>query len=231
MRSLLKLLAFPFTLVFRPEYKRVSRLGSGSPNPWIRKSSEIDGIMHKGEHELLWDLAARGGPGHILEIGAWEGKSTCILAGACKEKSPDARVFCVDSFDMGCTLWQESLHKQVHFDEQGTYYRFVSNAKRLGFYEWVVPVAGRSELVLPYLPVEFRLVFVDGGHGYEQVKKDVELALPKLLPGGLLAMHDALGVTTSWPGVAKVVRESLSKDPSLKEHSRQASLLVFEKKV
>lgn len=50
------------------------------------------------------------------------------------------------------------------------------------------------------------MVFIDGDHSYEAVKRDIELWLPRLAPGGLLCGHDI----TNQP-VERAVRETIGK--------------------
>ena len=50
------------------------------------------------------------------------------------------------------------------------------------------------------------LVYIDGDHSYQAVNKDIELYLPKIKQGGILAGHD---YSKSWPGVVKAVDERL----------------------
>lgn len=51
-------------------------------------------------------------------------------------------------------------------------------------------------------------VFIDADHRYEAVKRDIELWLPKVRHGGLIAGHD---FTAGWPGVQKAVVEAFGK--------------------
>ena len=51
-------------------------------------------------------------------------------------------------------------------------------------------------------------VYIDGEHSYEAVKRDIELYLPKIKDGGIIAGHD---YHESWPGVIKAVEEVLGK--------------------
>ena len=46
------------------------------------------------------------------------------------------------------------------------------------------------------------MVFIDGGHEYEEVKRDILIWKERLRPGGLLCGHDV-----SWPGVRKALTE------------------------
>jgi hypothetical protein len=157
------------------------------------------------------------------------GKSSCVLAGACSQARPQSRVFCVDPFDMKGPFVQEWYHRLfIRPEGGGTYAEFLRNADRLGFRPWVVPVPARSDAVLPFFKPGFRMVFIDAGHTFAEVRRDAELALPLLAPGGVLALHDA-GGATGWPGIARYVRGVLMKDPSLRPLGRRRSIVAFEK--
>ena len=209
----------------RRGYRRITSLGADSPNPWIRKSSQIGGWLFEGEHEFLWELAASRSDGHVLEIGTWMGKSACIFSGACQEHAPETRVFCVDPFTMLGSPLQMSYHRRLMGrGKTGTFYEFQANARMLGFDQWVVPITTTSELALPPLPAFFRLAFIDGGHGYEEARRDVELVLAKLLTGGTVALHDE----NRYEGVAQLVRE-LREDRRVRFIRQVNSIAAFEK--
>ena len=52
------------------------------------------------------------------------------------------------------------------------------------------------------------LVYIDGDHSYESVKRDIKLYLPKIRHRGVIAGHD---YHEKWPGVMKAVDEQLGK--------------------
>jgi len=208
-------------------FRAVCEIGKDSPNPWIRKSAEIPGWLFDDEHEFLWDLATRSTTGDVLEIGTWMGKSACILAGACREHAPGTKVFCVDTFEMLGTDEQEEYHKQLVRGERGTFYQFLSNARQCGFFDVVVPLATLSARILPHLDGEFRLAFVDGTHDYANAKNDVELCLPLLRTGGVLALHDV--TNKAFPGLLEYVTEELRQDARLKEIGENGTIVAFEK--
>ena len=202
-------------------------LGSDSDNKWIRKSAEIEGALFQGEHELLWDLAVRNMQGDVLEIGSFMGKSTCILAGACIERGDGSLVVAVDPFDMAGTQVQVQEQREIVRGSPGTFYQFVSNARRLGFYRSVLPLATYSTIGLARGSWRFRMVFIDATHDFDGVAADVELASHFLHVGGILALHDASG--GHWPGIERYVSENLNRDPRFRQFAEAGTIVVYER--
>jgi predicted O-methyltransferase YrrM len=66
---------------------------------------------------------------------------------------------------------------------------------------------------LPTLPRIFDLVFIDGSHDAPSVRRDIELSLAVLQPGGLLAFHDY--ERDCDPGVSLAVNELLATGAEL----------------
>lgn len=62
------------------------------------------------------------------------------------------------------------------------------------------------EVVDKFFDNSINLVYIDGDHSYEAVKRDIELYLPKIRNRGILSGHD---YHTTWPGVMKAVNETL----------------------
>jgi predicted O-methyltransferase YrrM len=150
------------------------------------KLAGVEGWLTDEEGEALYSLAKEcTGRGAIVEIGSFKGRSTiCLAMGSKAGKS--VRVFAVD------THWGPRLEE------------FNENIRRAGVDDVVEPVAGLSQEVALefYEPVE--LLFIDGAHDYESVKLDFERWVPKLVEGGVVAMHD-----TTWDDGPKRVAEQL----------------------
>lgn len=206
-------------------YQRISRIGSDSPNPWIAKSAQIDGWLFEGEHELLWEMASYSIDGDILEIGTWQGKSTCILAGACIASGSTARVFCVDTFLMSGTPEQEAYHKRL-VKGPGTFYQFLENARRFDFEDRVVVLATPSSRILPYLNIALKLALLDGTHDYDAVCQDITLTKPLIVPGGSILLHDS---SRDWPDVPRAIADSLAPDPRFRPVKKVNSLECWER--
>ncbi len=54
------------------------------------------------------------------------------------------------------------------------------------------------------------LVFIDGDHSYEAAKRDIEMWLPKVKPGGILCGHDCEGAVANFH--PDIILKKLDKD-------------------
>jgi len=54
----------------------------------------------------------------------------------------------------------------------------------------IIWILEKSEDVVSIIPNDLDFVYIDGNHSYEFVKKDIELYVPKVKSGGLIAGHD-----------------------------------------
>ncbi len=137
---------------------------------------------------------ARGGD--VLELGAWFGFSTVVLAQAAR------RVTSVDWHrgDAGTADWD----RDAGLGEAGTWDAYRGNLARYGVAAKVDARRGRFEDVLPALAREGRLfdgVFLDAQHDAAAVAADLTLVLPLVRPGGWVAFHDyGRGEATGHPG-------------------------------
>ena len=59
--------------------------------------------------------------------------------------------------------------------------------------ERVVPLQMTSEDAVNHIPDNLDMVYIDGNHAYEYVKKDIELYYPKVRAGGIIGGHDIEG--------------------------------------
>jgi predicted O-methyltransferase YrrM len=150
----------------------------------------------------------------ILEIGAFHGQSTSILA-------QFGRVLTVDTWgnvDRTC---------EENYDQIGThhYLSFIGNMTRLRLIDQVFGTTSTSSFLdfLPYMA--FDVAFIDAGHFYEDIKKDIEKSVHHIVLGGLLILDDykrpgygfppiegeMISDLDIWPGVARAVDELLAE--------------------
>jgi glycosyltransferase involved in cell wall biosynthesis len=126
-------------------------------------------------------LATLASGGDVLELGAWHGFSTIILAQAAR------RVTSVD--------WHGGDASLTAMGEAGasTWEAYRANLARYGVAGKVDARRGRFTDVLQALARSGALfdgVFLDAQHDAAAVQADLELALPLVRPGGWVAFHD-----------------------------------------
>lgn len=155
----------------------------------------VDGWLGPHEGRLLHRLAADADPaGCIVEIGSWHGKSTIWLA-AGAQAGRGARVVAIDP------------HAGTALRAAGETTELVlrANLERAGVADQVEVVVDTSEEAVARWSRAVSLLWIDGDHEYESVRRDLERWEPHLLPEAVVALHD----TFVWPGPERVVQELL----------------------
>lgn len=159
-------------------------------HPLIEK---VRGSLGDKEKEFLYETAKRARGEAILEIGSWEGKSTCYLATGLRDnpyKDKPEKLWSIDSHEDNATAWEigNSLPK------------FKRNLADVGVANLVSNIVGRSEHVQWNTPLSF--LWIDGNHTYQIAKLDGEKFGKYLIEGGIMAFHDA-----TFRDVKEVVKE------------------------
>ncbi len=127
----------------------------------------------------------------VLELGAFEGLSSCCIAMTAKS------LVCVDTFD----------GRGTQHAGESTEEAFWQNLNSIEKQAKVQAIKGTFEKVIPPLDKTFDIIFIDGSHDHESVKQDIQMCLPKLRKGGRLLMHD---YGTQNPGVVQAIDEFVS---------------------
>ena len=194
----------------------------------------IKGFLDPEEGQGLYDIAleaSRMGP--CLEIGSYCGKSAVYLGSACREN--EEILFSVDHHrgseeqQPGEAYFDPSLFDCATFTPN-TLPLFRRTLETAGLEDTVVPIVSRSEIVARSWATRLALVFIDGGHAFETVRRDYEVWSPHLLPGGYLLIHDIFekpedGGQAPW----EVYRLALASD-DFEASDRIQSLGVLRKK-
>lgn len=151
------------------------------------------GFMPDDEGFALYEAGLQAGPrGPLLEIGSYCGKSAVFLGAAAKETS--STLFSVDHH-RGSEENQpgQEYHDPDLVDEEGrvdTLPWFRSTIEEAGLSNWVIGMVGSSPKVARSWATPLSLVFIDGGHSSQAAQADYESWAPKVMTGGLLAIHD-----------------------------------------
>ena len=136
---------------------------------------------------IFTKLAASNPALRVLEIGVFEGRSTCwLLENFCK--SPDSTIVAVDTFQGGVE------HRNLELGSLRG--RFESNIAVIGSPARVEVREGESfrelcALVAEKVPL-FDFISVDGSHQAADVLADAALAFRLLRSGGVMAFDDYL---------------------------------------
>ena len=144
------------------------------------------------ERETLYNLAkSLKGGSVIVEVGSHLGATSCMLALANKNN----KVYCVDT-------WRND--GQMPDPTKDTFLEFKNNTKD---FSNITALRGTSEEVVKNFNEKIDLLFIDGDHSYDGVKRDVLNWIPKCKEDAIVAFHDVGPVGSIEYGVTKVIDE------------------------
>lgn len=137
----------------------------------------------------------------FVEVGVWKGGSTSFMGVEILNSGKQIKYDAIDSFE----------GSKEHGDVSDWLYNEASeNLKPLTDLGIVNLIKGYSlDEVHNYENESIDFCFIDASHEYEDVIKDLQMWLPKVKSGGILAGHD---YDSAWQGVIKAVDEILGKE-------------------
>lgn len=157
------------------------------------------------EQKKLTELLAAVPGGYVVEIGAYLGCTTRVLAEACIAHNKGLVV--VDSWDGTQDASGEDIYRQ-----------FRENTSDLGRVLTIIREKSQDTRLFHGVPGNIALVFVDGDHSYRGCYDDLVKFWDLLAPGGVLAVHDMF--CPGWDvGIANAVHDFATKrSPIICEH-------------
>lgn len=197
--------------------------------------------LYPAEVPALKSLVAQLPPNPlVVNIGAGAGTSGLAII----ETRPDVVLVTIDITDasspFGCLEAERDVMNRAGYASiwQKRWWQIRGDSK-------VVGKAWRDTTIyVEFFRAAFKgaapdMIFVDGDHGYEGCKGDIEVWFPLLKDGGIMAIHDYLKGDLqadpdgphpmNWPGVDSAVNELLI--PNFEIILHVASLIAFRKKV
>ena len=164
------------------------------PADLLKHALDATGFMPPEEGLALFSYAAERLPhGPAVEIGTYCGKSSVYLGAAAQLTG--GTVFTVDHHhgsEENQAGWEH--HDTSLVDERtgrlDTLPTFRRTIEQAGLEDEVIAVIGSSTTVSRWWTTPVSLVFIDGGHGVEPAQQDYRGWAPKVMPGGLLVVHD-----------------------------------------
>ncbi|MDY6820685.1 MAG: class I SAM-dependent methyltransferase [Deferribacterota bacterium] len=197
--------------------------------------NNIKGFLDKEEGEHLYKIALEASKkGPCLEIGSYCGKSTLYLGLACKEN--DGILFSIDHHrgseiqQLGQEYFDADLFdpKTQRLDSFG---EFRKTLERASLEETVVPIVCCSHIAAKAWATPLSLVFIDGGHSYEDVFMDYKCWVPHIMPNGYLIFHDIFFNPEEGGQAPRQVYEKALNSGLFQKHSMVKTLGVLQRKV
>lgn len=151
-------------------------------------AKDVPGFLLENEARFLGMMAACAPrTGVIVEIGSFKGKSAVML-GKLAERYGLGPIVAIDPHNFNNAELQE--HRSV--PGATSYDEFLENIKNAGVAPYVEVHRSFSTEVAKSWSRPIRLLWIDGDHSYAGAKGDFDAFMPHVLPGGFVALHDAL---------------------------------------
>lgn len=140
-------------------------------------------------------LTRKPGPLSILEIGSWAGSSSVSWAKALERAECGGRVTCVDSwapyFDSSVDTDAVYAEMNEAAETDDIFQLFLHNIRACDVAKYIQVCRGDSREVLGQFPsASFDIIYIDGSHQYDIVKRDIAEAIRLVSQGGIVCGDD-----------------------------------------
>ena len=153
-----------------------------------KAAEPIPGFLGENEARLLGTIAACiSSGGAILEIGSFKGKST-IMLGKVAAHYGLGPVVAIDPHNFN----NAELEAHRTSPDASSFDEFLQNLTASGLTDLVEVHRAYSTDIAPHWTRPVSFLWIDGNHTYRGAKADFDGFIPHLLPGGVVAFHDAL---------------------------------------
>lgn len=134
----------------------------------------------------------------MIEIGSYMGESTMMFAST----GLFSTIYSIDPLD-----GYEEFNEMHNYPWEFVRDEFTKNTK---YFDSIVHLQDFSYNVVDKFENDsIDFIYIDGSHSEENVRRDLELYLPKLKKNGIIAGHDYLELV--WPDLVKVVTDVVGK--------------------
>ena len=180
---------------------------------WIPNRGHHYGIIGWFNFESLYiDMVGRFDNAVFVEIGCWKGRSTVFMADRITLSGKNIKFFAID-------IWEPFVQEDgIIF--HSTYDEFLENIEPVK--DTITSIKGSShEVYKQFADKSIDFLFIDGNHDYEPCLKDIQLWMPKMKDGSVIAGHDY-----QFNGVRKAVDEMFMGRINLKYYESTSSWFV-----
>ena len=184
-----------------------------------KEAQRIAGWLFPNEAKTLHELASKCNH-PIVDIGTFHGRSASYLAAGSKCGS-HVPVYTIDPFT------QSSFYTSNIFsaDANKAKLKFKENMKKLGLVDIVIPLITTSKEAARLYDIDPELILIDGDHTFDGAKLDFDCWYPKLVPNGVMAVHDY----TRAVGAKRLMKECFT--PQFFTEIKYVDLLAYGVKI
>ena len=180
-----------------------------------RLALDCKGYLDDEEGLRLYELGREmGAVGPVLELGSYCGKSSIYLGAGVQQAG--GTLFCLDHH-RGSEEHQpgEGYHDPELFDQvvqrMDSLPALRRNLHAANLERSTVLLVARSQDLAPLWNTPLAMVFIDGGHSFEQAFADYDGWADKVVAGGVLAIHDLFpNVEEGGQAPIEIYRKALS---------------------
>lgn len=165
---------------------------------WLTQVIAVEGWLNPKGARLLHDAAQKVRDGCIVEIGSYRGRSTVALSAGAPEGVP---VFAVEPHE----TFKGALGGSYGPEDRAAFYETML---RTGAWRNVRLVNLSSEIVTPGWNLPVALLWIDGDHSYDAVRRDVDVWMRHLTPDSALIFDDSRNPDL---GPIRVIRELIAE--------------------
>ena len=171
--------------------------------------SKVDMQGWASDHPILpWAVEVIK-PELIIEVGTWKGRSAINMAKKIQELNLNSEILCIDTWlgspeHWSQEQWRESL--RLKNGKPDLYDTFIHNVISSNCQKYITPFPITSEaayFVLKEFGIKSDFIYIDAGHEYESVSRDIRMYWSLLTENGVMILDDYIG----YPGVTKAVIE------------------------
>ena len=175
------------------------------------KPSQVDMQGWGSDHPILPWTIEQLRPNLIIEVGTRKGRSAINMANKMKELELQGEILCIDTW-LGSSEhwlagesnldWWESL--KIKNGLPRLYETFLNNVIANQCEKYITPLPITSEAafqILKSLSVTAPMIYIDAGHQYESVLRDLEMYWQLLEDGGVMILDDYI----AWDGVTRAI--------------------------
>ena len=162
----------------------------------FQPSNPDDKKGFSGQTEIMEVLINAVKPRTIVEVGSWKGHSAIAMAEYCKKIGIFTDILCVDTWLGSQEHWIKDNYRaslQIHNGRPQIYDEFLSNVSNSGLQSLITPLcvpASTAAEILKKLKIKGDLIYIDAGHGYNDVMSDLNSYFPLLSKNGIIFGDD-----------------------------------------